>query len=461
MLIYGPQLAPYFSDYIKDLVNNNPNNEQLANAMEDLAAEHEIFFKCAVTPGFQTQAQQGELDPKPAWLAGSVIIPIAAREFRNYYLYQWLKAAGRVTDPVDMSTKFGISLHPADNIIFDPGAFLGSLGRYVGIGWKRDEVQVLAQNATYRTSVSHIAITELSSSRGESIVSLEVPTTTFVLSVRDRENSLKPKLALTSLMYLLDRIPIAAVPLTVEGKLIQIIGPVAAVSPNENGISLINTTHVIPRNITSEPVPIGRYVDDLVARVSSQPLVPGTNDTGLLFRKATIKFSYNATYIQSLDMTVDAATDITIFDLVSGIPLQGVVHQSGITGGSFEATIEAGKGSWGRGYGGGGSFALGLLRNTTGSSSSVSHGIMPAVTTPAPNAGNIIWSGLGGVALVTTMGHTSQHSSLNATRKGNSTVALSSPTSSMIPFTGAAARAGVPWVIHIVLLLVLGLGLDG
>jgi hypothetical protein len=44
MLIYGPQLAPYFSDYIKDLVNNNPDNEQLANAMEDLVVEHEIFL---------------------------------------------------------------------------------------------------------------------------------------------------------------------------------------------------------------------------------------------------------------------------------------------------------------------------------------------------------------------------------------------------------------------------------
>jgi hypothetical protein len=116
-----------------------------------------------------------------------------------------------------MSTKFGTSLHPADNIIFDPGAFLGSLGRYVGIGWKRDGAQVPAQNATFRTSVSHIAITEISSGRGESIVSLEVPTTTFVLSVRDRENSLKPKLALTSLRYLSDLIPTAPVTLNVEG----------------------------------------------------------------------------------------------------------------------------------------------------------------------------------------------------------------------------------------------------
>jgi hypothetical protein len=290
-LIDGRQLAPYFSDYIKDLVNNNPDNQQLAKAMEDLAAEHETFFRCAVTPGFQAEAQQGELDIKPAWLAGSVIIPMAAREFRNYYLYQWLKAAGRVTDPLDMSTKFGVSLRPADNIIFDPGAFLGSLGGFVGIGWKRDEAQVPAQNATYRTSVSQIAITELSSSRGDSIVSLEVPTTTFVLVVRDREKDLKPKLALSSLIYTSDLIPSAPVPFTIEGKSIQIIGPVAAVSSNENGISLINTTHVIPRNITSEPVPVDTYVDDLMAIVASKPLVPETNDTDVLFRKATIRFS--------------------------------------------------------------------------------------------------------------------------------------------------------------------------
>lgn len=428
-------------------MNSNPDNQQLANAVKALAVEHEALFKCAVAPGFQAEAQQGDLDIGPASLAGSALIPIAAREFRNYYIYQWLKATGRVTDPNDMRAKFGIDLNPVEDLIYDPGAFLGSLGRFVGIGWKRDESKLSARNATYQTSVSQVAITELFSSIEETMITLEVPTTTFILSVRDRATDLKPKLAVTLLIYLTDRISSFPVPLTVNGKVIQILGPVAAVAPNENGLSLINTTHVIPHNISSEPIPVDTYMDDLVARAAIKALIPETTDSDLLFRKATIKLSYNATYVQSLGLTIDAATDITIFDLVSGLPLQGVVYQPDINGGSFEAVIGAGNGSWGRGWGGGGSFALGFLKhggNASASSSSATHGITPAVTTPAAHVGDEIWSGLGGAAApVTTIGHTWQSSSLNATRNG--TVFLSSPTSSILQFTGGASSAGVPW----------------
>ena len=62
-------------------MNSNPDDQQLANAVKALAVDHEAFFKCAVAPGFQTEAQQSDLDIKSASLIGSALIPIAAREF--------------------------------------------------------------------------------------------------------------------------------------------------------------------------------------------------------------------------------------------------------------------------------------------------------------------------------------------------------------------------------------------
>ena len=178
------------------MVNKNQDDKQLASAIKDLAAEHENFFKCAVTPGFNAQNTQGEIPYLPAKLAGSALIPTAAREFRNYYLWRWLHDAGRVSKPADMQTKFGIDISLAEDIAYDPGAFFGSLGQFTGTFWKRQGTKQVARNATYKTSGSHIALTELSSAAGpDTKIALEIPTTRFTFDVKGRESSLKPKIA--------------------------------------------------------------------------------------------------------------------------------------------------------------------------------------------------------------------------------------------------------------------------
>lgn len=127
--------------------------------------------------------------------------------------------------------------------------------------------------------------------------------------------------------------------------------------------------------------------------------------------------------------------DITIFDLISGKALNNVLRIDA-QGGWFEVNVEAGQRSWGRLWGGGGSYALGLLKEVkaSNSSDSISSKITasptraasftsPVITTPV---GDYIVAGLGGASIPaiiltmapqTTMGNVSITSG-NGTRSG-------------------------------------------
>ena len=151
-------------------------------------------------------------------------------------------------------------------------------------------------------------------------------------------------------------------PITIQGRTIQAVGSIAALYPNENSLAPANTTHVIPHSVAQDPIPITTYLENLKIMYANKPLIPAADDSELLFRTATITLSYNATYAKALGFTINPSTDLAIFDLVSGQPLDEAVYKSDTSGGYFEVQIQAGKGSWGQAWGGGGSYVLGLTK---------------------------------------------------------------------------------------------------
>jgi hypothetical protein len=365
------------------MVVDNKDNEQLKAKIAALAKEHETFFKCAVTPGFDAEYTQGDIPYLPSKLAGSALIPTAAREFRNYYLWKWLHDTGRITKPEEMKTKFGIDISIIEDLAYDPsqiGPIIGESASVPWTLWKRNSTSPTSHNATYQTSDANIAVVELSTATGPDIDIVLELSTPFTLSIRGRSDTLQPQIAYASLV---DSTNGTNTPLFLDANTqkIQIIGPVACIYPSSSSISFVNTTHVIPRNVTMDPVPLKTHLADLETKFKAGPSVPAPADTDLLFQKATISLSYIAAYGQSVGTAINAAIDLTIFDLISGQPLPGVTHTGDTDLVTFGATIEPGKGSWGQGWGGGGCFALGLIRNGNHTTNSSAPGSKPATAT--------------------------------------------------------------------------------
>lgn len=362
----------------------------------------ETFIRCAVTPGFDLEGSLGEIPYLPSKLAGSILVPTAAREFRNYYLWYWLLASGRVSKPEDLA-KFGIKVSPPEELLYDPSA--ARIQKLVEDGlmlWRKEEEEGIAR---YSAKDSNIAVLAFSSK------DVEVNVGSFSLKIRAREEYLRPQMAYVALVNLTDS-PTAQFPFnTSSAEKIQIVGEMACIYPASATISLINTTHVIPRNISLDPIPVEKYLTDLSSSINSKPQISLEADKDVLFRQAEISFSLPAgTQIQS--------NDVTIFDLLSGKPFEDVISApsstSGSKNGKLTANVKPGKGSWGYGWNGGGCFALGLKDPTknlnpanvtssvinTPSVSTVSITLPvttpPSSTTRNPNVGEIINSVLDG-----------------------------------------------------------------
>ncbi|OCK81161.1 hypothetical protein K432DRAFT_450861 [Lepidopterella palustris CBS 459.81] len=81
-------------NYIKEMVKNHPNDDDLRSQIASLEKEHELLFKCAVGPEFEGGWTAGELGPIPALLAVG-LVPVSARGLRTCLLQRALSDSGR------------------------------------------------------------------------------------------------------------------------------------------------------------------------------------------------------------------------------------------------------------------------------------------------------------------------------------------------------------------------------
>jgi hypothetical protein len=109
------------------------------------------------------------------------------------------------------------------------------------------------------------------------------------------------------------------------------------------------------------PLLLKSHLQGLKAAYSNSTAIPQRRDKELLFQSAMISLSYNSSYVSWRNATTNPATDITVYDLVSGLPLPTVKYILSPGGGVFEAKLEASEGSWGKGWRGGSCFALGFI----------------------------------------------------------------------------------------------------
>lgn len=238
----------------------------------------------------------------------------------------------------------------------------------------------LGDGLGFAPSFAATSLTELSDEAGNPnpAISLSIHDSTkglqtnFTVQIIGRdETTADPIMARTSLVDLTStsqplplKYPIGWT--TPDNKTLKLVSPVGTIYPATADIVPWNATHVLPGNITGSPIPLGEYLE------KGQGENAGLGSYRL-FEHATIRFSFSQA---SLDLLLgiegveDAARDLVLYDLVSGLALtEGSVfrvltsvEEGGSGGGVFEVDVVGGRGSWEGGlWGGGGCFAVGLV----------------------------------------------------------------------------------------------------
>ncbi|KAK3357942.1 hypothetical protein B0T25DRAFT_174460 [Lasiosphaeria hispida] len=337
---FSSSLAPQVQGYIRNLVKSNLDNQQLQSKLLTLADEQDRMFRCAVIPNLQVQASKNEILPNPS-LAGGLLAPLGATTHRMAATKIELDRAKRFESFKKSLSTIGITLPRDDKLIWNPRNWADT-----------PTLPGLSTN-----------LTELSPSAGDAnpLMSLAIPSKlTLTIQPLDRDHATsEPLMARTALLDPASN-PSLPAPLSwkISGHNLQLISPIGAIYPALGDLAMWNSTHVIPSNISAQPVLFGEYL----TKGQGQPAP--TVDRYILYRRATVKLHLAQDVLDKYP-----AGNLAMYDLVSGVKLDAQFKAVPEGGGEWSADVSAGKGSYEGQWGGGGCFGVGLT--TEGKSAGV------------------------------------------------------------------------------------------
>lgn len=355
------KLEPGFRLFVRKQVDAATSTADLYNRITALKSEHGRLFKCGVVPGLEAEGEVGDLPRSSAQIA-KILVPATASVHR---------------DNIVAGTTFGrIPLHDAARDD-DPNITMWKSLRCNIRNWEStfvkgfDQVERNGQqerapgNAIDDFPGITTVKTDLTGSTSHTI-NLNL-LTSFSLDIESRDADLIPLVARATLMYPNQTVPQSVVELNIGNHQVSVVGPIATITDPSVEVIMMNDTYALGKDFHHPHV---SYADIVAA--GQRPTIPRIGDTALLYRHATLSLSYDPTYLGSYGQPVNVATDITIFDLINGQPLQGVTFTGTANRLVFQAALYFGNGVWSGSLRGGGQFALGLvnrsLKSTTKSS---------------------------------------------------------------------------------------------
>ncbi|KAK0627346.1 hypothetical protein B0T14DRAFT_563159 [Immersiella caudata] len=337
---FSVALAPQIQGFIRDIVKSNNDTQQLQSKLIQVADQQERMFRCAVIPGLQAQAaNNNELLPNPS-LAGSLLAPLNAATLRMAAIKVELDRAKRFESFKKSLAPLGITLPRDDNLLWNPR------------NW--DDAPILPGLSTTLTELS--PKTDLNPTIKLSLAAESKYT--FTVQVLDRSSQSTPLMARTSLLDPTSN-PSLPAPLSWKAKdsNLQLVSPIAAIYPALGDLAMWNATHVLPANISAEPILFEEYLtkgqEQATTNVDKTATTNG--DKYAMYRKAKIKLGVAKDLLDKYP-----AQDLAMYDLVSGTKMEAEFkEQPDNGGGEFTADLTPGKGSYDGQWGGGGCFGIG------------------------------------------------------------------------------------------------------
>ncbi|KAK4449752.1 hypothetical protein QBC34DRAFT_437828 [Podospora aff. communis PSN243] len=336
---FSVALAPQIQGFIRDIVKSTNNTQELESKLIQVADQQERMFRCAVIPNLQSQAANNQLLPNPS-LAGSLLAPLSGATLRMAATQVELDRAKRFDSLRKSLTPLGITLPRSDTLIWNPR------------NW--DDAPTLPGLSTTLTELS--PSTDLNPTIKLSLAA----ESKYTLSVQilDRDTASTPLMARTSL---LDPNSNPSLPSPMSWKIkdqsLNLVAPIAAIYPALGDLAMWNATHVLPANISAEPI----LFEDYLAKGQEQATTGFDKsattgvDKYVMYRKAKIKMGVAKDLLDKYP-----AKDLAVYDLVSGMKMEAEFREMPDGGGGeFSADVSAGRGSYDGQWGGGGCFGLG------------------------------------------------------------------------------------------------------